>query len=166
MVHYGGLTFFNVLTRHFNQDKYTFHDQGFNLRPTEVAAAIGLVQLARLDEMNAQRTKNYDEFARIVRGTENIELPTVPKDCTPSWFGVPMFVKHDRDGLAKYLESCGIETRPILAGNLRNQPGFRGFYFPKTPGADRVQDQGLYIGLHPVKDSGISEVAKIVASWE
>ena len=122
--------------RHFSSDKYTFHDEGFNVRPTEVAGAIGLVQLAKLDYMNEQRTRNYEEFHRKLHGHPNITLPEVPETCTPSWFGVPMFVKTNRDGLTEYLEACGVETRPILAGNLKTQPAFRGFYFGKTPGAD------------------------------
>ena len=114
-------------TRHFNDDKYTFHDQGFNLRPTEVNAAIGLVQLGKLESMNEMRTRNHREFERVLRNHPNVSLPSVPEGAKPSWFGLPMLVKEGRDELAKYLESCGIETRPILAGNLRNQPAFRGF---------------------------------------
>ena len=148
--------------RHYSDDKYTFDGPGFNLRPTEVAAAIGLVQLGKLDAMNAWRTKAHREFERQLRGHPNITLPAVPEGVRPSWFGVPMFVRSDRDGLVRHLEECGIETRPILAGNLRNQPGFRGFYFGKTPGADRVQDEGLYVGLQ----DGYEQVATILRSWE
>lgn len=151
--------------RHFSKDRYTFHDQGFNLRPTEVNAAIGLVQLRKLDAMNAARTENFLEFDRQLRHHPVITLPPVPEVATPSWFGVPMFVSTGRDSLAKYLEERGVETRPILAGNLRNQPGFRGFYFGKTPGADRVQDEGLYVGLHPTPNTGANEVATLIREW-
>lgn len=152
-------------TRHFSEDKYTFHDQGFNLRPTEVQAAIGLVQLRKLDAMNDARATNYEEFERLLQGHPNIRLPEAPLMTTPSMFGVPMFVERGRDELAKYLEGEGVETRPILAGNLRSQPAFRGFYFGHTPGADRVQDQGLYVGLHPTPNTGGFEVAKMIADW-
>lgn len=151
--------------RHYSEERYTFTGEGFNLRPTEVAAAIGLVQLSKLDDMNAARTKNYREFERKLLKHPNIYLPTVPFSATPSWFGVPMFIKRGRDDLAKYLEAEGVETRPILAGNLARQPGFRGFYFGKTPGADKVSEQGLFVGLHPILDSGASAVAKMIADF-
>lgn len=153
-------------TRHFSKDKYTFHDQGFNLRPTEVAAAIGLVQLGKLDAMNAQRSQNFHEFERKLRKHPHVSLPTVPEGVKPSWFGVPMFVDQNRDGLAKHLESCGVETRPILAGNLKNQPGFKGFYFGKTPGADRVTEEGLFVGLPAGPKNGASEVGTLIAGWD
>lgn len=153
-------------TRHFSKEKYTFHDQGFNLRPTEVSAAIGLVQLRKLDKMNEQRTKNFYEFERRLRKHPNVVLPPVPEGVTPSWFGVPMFVMRGRDEMAKYLESCGVETRPILAGNLAKQPGFKGLYFGKTPGADRVSDEGLFVGLPATPANGASEVSTLIAGWD
>jgi CDP-6-deoxy-D-xylo-4-hexulose-3-dehydrase len=149
-------------TRHKSDDKYTFDGPGYNVRPTEVAAAIGLVQLKRLPAFNAWRKANHAEFERVLRGHPNITLPAVPEFAKPSWFGVPMFIENDRDGLARRLEEAGVETRPILAGNLKAQPGFRGFYFGKTPGADRVQDHGLYVGLHPVASGHANRVAKLI----
>ena len=151
--------------RHFSKDRYTFHDEGFNLRPTEVQAAIGLVQLSKLAGMNEQRSLNYIEFERKLCKHPNITLPTVPPEAEPSWFGVAMLVQEGRDELAKHLEEEGVETRPILGGNLKNQPGFRGFYFNKTPGADRVSEQGLFVGLHPFPDSGAAEVAKLIGDF-
>jgi len=116
--------------------------------------------------MNSRRFTNYSEFERILRGHPNVKLPVVPEHSHPSWFGVPMFIGAGRDDLAKHLEAQGVETRPILAGDLREQPGFRGFFYPKSlPGAERVQSEGLYVGLHPFPDSGAAEVAHMIADW-
>lgn len=141
--------------------RYTFVDQGFNLRPTEVQAAIGLVQLKRLDAFNEARAENFHRFSRLVADNPLVILPSTPRTSSTSWFGIPMFIgEGHRDDLAGYLEAFGIETRPILAGNLIRQPAFwawRGTF----PGADRVHRQGLYIGLHPV-DRDMAAVADVL----
>lgn len=128
--------------------RYTFIDWGFNLRPTEVAAAIGLVQLDRLPDFLSRRRDNFASFARILVNPL-VRLPRVPDFAEPSWFGIPMFVSGGRrDDLANWLEERGVETRPILAGNLIRQPACedqKGDF----PNADLVHDQGLYVGLHP-----------------
>lgn len=154
-------------TRYKSAEKYTFEGPGFNLRPTEVNAAIGLVQLDKLDAMNQARRDNYLAFYRGVWKHPGIELLYPPERAQPSMFGIPFFVKDGRrDDLAKHLESNGIETRPILAGGLRSQPGFRGFYFGKTPGADRVTEEGLFIGLHPtVGTADTVLIAKMIEDY-
>ena len=151
--------------RHKGGDPYTFTSVGFNLRPTEVAAAIGLVQLNKLASMNKLRAENHDAFCALLADHPDITFPTVPKDCQPSWFGLPMLVHRDRDGLARHLEWSGVETRPILGGNLARQPAFSGFDFGPTPGADYVSDHGLYVGLHPDADSGVDEVALLIGEY-
>lgn len=144
--------------------RYTFVDWGLNVRPTEVAAAIGRVQLGRLESLNAQRQENYDTFAALLADNPHVTLPDVPEGAVPAWFGLPFFVEEPfvRDDLAAHLEDEGVETRPILAGNLIRQPAagrhdLRGSF----PGADRVHDRGLYVGLHPF-DTGVEKVAKLI----
>ena len=144
--------------------RYTFVDWGFNLRPTEVAAAIGLVQLGRLDSFNEARVGNFNDFAAHLEGHPLVSLPKVRLRAKPAWFGIPMFVANGgRDRLAKLLESAGVETRPILAGNLTRQPAVNepGYF----PGADRVHDQGLYIGLHATRSSEAWDVGEIIMGF-
>lgn len=152
--------------RHDGGDPYTFVNPGFNVRPTEISAAIGLVQLGRLEEFNKLRAENRQAFVDALSGCPGIEFPAVPGGATPSWFGLPFFVEERRDDLAAHLEANGVETRPILGGNLARQPAFQGFseygYFP---GADRVHDHGLYVGLHPQSDSGVERVAELVRGF-
>lgn len=151
--------------RHKGGDPYTFVMRGFNFRPTEVAAAIGLVQLPKLPGMNKLRAENRDSFVSLLNGHPNITFPAVPDDSQPSWFGLPMLIHEDRDGLKRHLEWSGVETRPILGGNLQWQPAFADFSFPETPGADYVSEHGLYVGLHPDTDSGIEEVALLIGEY-
>lgn len=147
--------------RHEGGDPYTFVGPGFNVRPTEIAAAIGLVQLGRLDSFNKLRAENRRAFVEILDGCPGIEIPDAPEGSNP--FGLPFFAE-DRDGLALYLDANGVETRPILGGNLLRQPAFKQWaaYGHKYPGADRVHDHGIYVGLHPTADSGVERVAQLI----
>lgn len=146
-------------------DTHTFIHPGFNVRPTEVSAAIGLVQLHKLGTMNKLRAENRDAFCSLLADFPNITFPAVPAKARPSWFGLPMLIHEDRDGLQRHLEWSGVETRPILGGNLKRQPAFTCFAFGSVPGADYVHDHGLYVGLHPDADSGIEEVALLITEY-
>jgi len=145
-----------------DDDLYKFIHPGFNIRPTEVAAAVGLVQLDRLDGFNQIRNTNRQLFVDSLEGC--VELPPVPDGFEPSWFGFPFFVE-DRDGLSKHLQANGVETRPILGGNLLRQPAFRAWPPQDLPGADRVHDHGLFIGLHPTLDCGVEKVAALIKDY-
>jgi CDP-6-deoxy-D-xylo-4-hexulose-3-dehydrase len=144
--------------------RYSFIEMGFNVRPLEISAAIGLVQLKRLDGFNELREKNRQIFADRLEGCPGVELPKIPDGVTPSWFGLPFFADN-RDALRRHLESHGVETRPILGGNLLRQPAFKDWHPQKLPGADRVHDHGLYVGLHPVSDSGVDRVAELIGEF-
>ncbi len=151
--------------RHEGRDPYEFVTPGFNVRPTEVAAAIGLVQLGKIDKFNKHRAENRDLFIKALAGNPAVELPEAPAGTSPAWFGLPLFVNPPakRDKVAAALNERGVETRPILGGNLLRQPAFKQWAGQgPLPGADRVHDRGLYIGLHPLPDTGIEEVAHII----
>lgn len=144
--------------------RYTFVDWGFNVRPLEVSAAIGLVQLERLPHMDRARRHNYETIADSIKWHPNIDLPS-PVDGV-NWFGFPLF-SNERDSLATFLESNGVETRPILAGNLARQPAIKKHKvsFGELPGADKVHDEGLYIGLHPEYNSEAERVGDLLQRW-
>jgi CDP-6-deoxy-D-xylo-4-hexulose-3-dehydrase len=151
--------------RHKGGDPYRFVTRGFNLRPSEIAAAIGLVQLDKLHIFNKIRAMNRATFVTYLAGHPNVTFPTAPLHTSPSWFGLPMFVQEDRDGLAEWLEAHGVETRPILGGNLMRQPAFAEWADDHYPGADYVHDHGLYVGLHPSLDTGVEQVAALVGEY-
>ena len=144
--------------------RYSFIHMGFNMRPLEVSAAIGLVQLGRLDGFNEVRAKNRQVFANRLDGCPGVEIPEAPEGTEPCWFGLP-FLAENRDGLRLWLEQHGVETRPILGGNLLRQPAFKDWAKQDLPGADRVHDHGLYVGLHPVSDSGVDRVADLIGEF-
>ena len=153
--------------------RYAFVNWGFNLRPTELQAAFGLRQLARLPGFNQRRNVLAERFFRVIARTPWIAHPQVPTGGEPAWFALPMVVQpgapFNRREFVKYLEAHGVETRPLVAGNLARHPvarlfeeSFRGSF----PGADLLHDRGLYIGLSPVtSDQDFDRLISIVEDF-
>ena len=137
--------------------QYLFINTGFNLRPTEVNAAFGLRQLPKLERFNRRRVEIAEtwvaEFAGLSR--EGALSPMKPSEGTDStWFGFPVLCsdRATRDALKAHLERNGIETRPIICGNMARQPAFRNVKHRisgSLDGADAVMDRGIYWGSHP-----------------
>lgn len=137
--------------------RYTFADWGFNVRPTELSSAFGMVQLARLDGYQKEREHAASYALERIRESEAFLSPMLVKnETTCSWFAFPIMVNpiapFSREDLVAHLEEHGIETRPIVAGNLGRQPAMEkvaGVSVGELSGADQVHGQGIYIGLHP-----------------
>jgi CDP-6-deoxy-D-xylo-4-hexulose-3-dehydrase len=138
--------------------RYQFDNWGFNVRPTELNAAFGLVQLERFEGFQAQRQKAADyALARIGSLAEWLSPMEVREETLCSWFAFPVAVKpgapFTRNELVSHLEAEGIETRPVVAGNLGRQPAVQrldGISTGDLPGADYVHENGFYLGIHPV----------------
>jgi CDP-6-deoxy-D-xylo-4-hexulose-3-dehydrase len=87
-----------------------------------------------------------------------------------SWFAFPVIVKKSapfsREDITSYLEKSGVETRPVVAGNIARQPGFKKLlpeFESFLPGADVIHEQGFYIGIHPIDYSDeIAELTRIL----
>jgi CDP-6-deoxy-D-xylo-4-hexulose-3-dehydrase len=138
--------------------RYMFLNWGFNVRPTELQAGFGLVQLGRQPAFHDQRRKNAVYFENYLQQYDDIlRLMQVNPDAECSWFNLPIILSSDcpfrKKDFLNYLESQGVESRPIVAGNLARQPVCK--LFPELkgvdlPGADAVHERGFYIGLHPL----------------
>lgn len=135
--------------------RFLFVNLGYNLRPTELQAAFGLVQIKRLEEFNQQRRENarylLDALADL---SGHMGFVTEQEGARSTWFGFTVML-HDaatRVALSRHLEADGIATRPIVAGNLAVQPAFRDNPH-RTVGtlanATRIGERGLFIGNHP-----------------
>ena len=131
---------------------------GFNVRPTELNAAFGLAQLGRYEAYQRTRRNaaNYC-LERISSMCGRISPMSVREETDCSWFAFPIMVDSQagfsRDELVTHLEQRGIETRPIVAGNLAYQPATKAIKAVTAghlPGADEIHNRGFYIGLHPV----------------
>lgn len=143
--------------------RYAFVNWGFNVRPTEVQAGFGIHQLGKLPYFNWSRNVMAQGFRNAICGgiggkeAHWLDFPQAHKDATPAWFALPLMLKEDapftREEILKHLESKGIETRPVVAGNLSKQPAAKLFkdLQGEFPGADKIHARGFYIGLSPMQ---------------
>lgn len=142
-----------------NQKNFNFVNWGFNVRPTELQAGFGLEQIKKVNQFNLRRRKLYKLFTSKFSKNPNIYFPLIEKKSDPSWFSIPIILseksKFKRTQLVSFLEKNGIETRPIIVGNLQHHPVakvFKEFGKRKFPNADYIHQKGIYIGLSPITD--------------
>jgi CDP-4-dehydro-6-deoxyglucose reductase, E1 len=163
--------------------RFLFVTMGYNVRPTEIQGAIGSVQLRRLDEMLFAR----ESLARAVRGwlgasASWLELiggetldGTTPSDRrarTNSWMTLPLRLHRDapvdRDTVVRHFERSGVETRPIIAGNLARHPAVVQVTHrsaPSMPICDALLRDTFMIGCHPVLSTGsLTTLERAIAS--
>jgi CDP-6-deoxy-D-xylo-4-hexulose-3-dehydrase len=136
--------------------RYAFVNWGFNLRPTELQAGFGLKQLERFPIFSVKRNQLANMFYNWINSTEWLSKPIIEKNSNPSWLGLPIMIKDDAPfsakQITKYLENEGIETRPIVTGNVARHPAAKKFNLVGNfPGADKVHNNGFYIGLSPMQ---------------
>ena len=140
------------------RNRFNFINSGFNLRPMDLTAAIGLSQFKRLDAMMKIRSHNRDKIINKIKnsnswnGQFNFFYPS--KNVKPSWFGLPIIInnstKTNKDNFLNYLNNKGIETRPILSGNFLNQPSAKLYKLNKKikfKNSQLIEDSGFFIGL-------------------
>lgn len=130
--------------------RFLFVSAGYNLRPTELAGAFGLVQARRLPAWLERRRANHAAWCAALADLVEV-FPEAP-GTEHAGFAFPFVVRGDRAALMAHLEAHGVETRPISGGNLARQPAFErvpGVRAPvPLPVADRVHEQGLFVGNH------------------
>lgn len=141
--------------------KYVYSHFGYNLKVTDMQAAIGCAQLEKLDGIVEARRKNFAYLKQELEGTKGLILPEAQKNSNPSWFGFLISVKPDagftRNDLAQYLESKKIQTRNLFAGNLLKHPTFdemrcsgEGFrVVGNLEVTDFIMNNTLWIGVYP-----------------
>jgi CDP-6-deoxy-D-xylo-4-hexulose-3-dehydrase len=141
--------------------RYAFVNWGFNVRPTELQAGFGLHQIEKLPAFNARRKVLARRFFNFIDQVPFLSRPEVHPQADPCWFALPIMIDAEapfsRKHLTDYLEEQGIETRPIVAGNIAKHPVaqlFRDTFEGHYPGADAIHHQGCYIGLSPVQADG------------
>jgi len=137
--------------------KYTYSHIGYNLKGTDMQAALGVTQLDKLPEFIARRKENFAYLkAALQPVADKLILPEASEHADPSWFGFPIGVKEDagftRDQLTRYLDSKGVHTRLIFAGNLMRQPAYAGIehrVIGDLKHTDFVMNQTFWIGVFP-----------------
>ena len=151
--------------------RFLFVNVGYNLRSTDMNASIGLVQLKKLEKFNQKRHeigKAWNKAFNHLKKNELIQPMEITKGTKASWFGFPVICKTRkmRDDLREHLEKNGIETRPIICGNMTKQPGIKNIKYRisgKLSGADTIMDRGIFWGSSPdMTKSEINYVIKVV----
>jgi CDP-6-deoxy-D-xylo-4-hexulose-3-dehydrase len=137
--------------------KYTYSHVGYNLKATDMQAAVGVAQLQRLDAFIAARRENYTYLRTGLADVEDVlEFASVHPKAEPSWFGFPMRVREtagfDRNAFVRFLEGRKIATRLLFGGNLVRQPAYRGLTYRvigDLARTDQVMHGTLWIGCYP-----------------
>ncbi|HEY3328880.1 MAG TPA: lipopolysaccharide biosynthesis protein RfbH [Capsulimonadaceae bacterium] len=144
--------------------KYTYSHIGYNLKVTDMQAAVGVSQLKKLPGFIEARKVNYRELYDGLRDVQEfLILPEATPNSEPSWFGFPIAVREGapftRDELVQKLEGAKIATRLLFAGNLIRQPAYKDIerrVIGDLKNADFVMNNVLWIGLYP----GIDEARR------
>ena len=140
--------------------KYVYSHFGYNLKATDLQAAIGCAQLEKFPSFVEARKRN---FARLYEGLKDVpQLRLFEKyaESDPSWFGFLMTVRPDagftRNDLAKHLEAANIQTRNLFAGNIIRHPCFESMregidyrVAGELKNTDTIMNSSLWIGLYP-----------------
>jgi CDP-4-dehydro-6-deoxyglucose reductase, E1 len=137
--------------------KYTYSHIGYNLKLTDMQAAVGLAQLTKLPAFIEKRKANFRALRERLRDLEEFFiLPEATAGSDPSWFGFPLAVRpgapFTRNAVIEYLEHRKIGTRLLFAGNLVRQPAYRDVRYRitgKLDNTDFVMNQVFWIGVYP-----------------
>jgi CDP-6-deoxy-D-xylo-4-hexulose-3-dehydrase len=154
--------------------KYVYSHVGYNLKMTDMQAAVGVAQLDKLEGFIQARNSNFNKiYAGLKDLQEFLILPEATKNSEPSWFGFPITVKEDapftRFELVQHIESRRIGTRQLFGGNLLRQPAYL-----KSPmrvvgdlaNADFITENTFWIGVYPgLTDEMINYMIEIISEF-
>lgn len=137
--------------------KYVYSHIGYNLKVTDMQAAIGVEQLKKLPSFIESRKKNFKIIYDSLKTFSNLLiLPTIEEGADPSWFGFPIMVREDspfsRDDIVNHLEKNKIATRMLFGGNLTKQPAYKDVDFrlvDSLKNTDLVMKDLFWIGVYP-----------------
>jgi len=136
--------------------KYTYSHIGYNLKATDMQAALGLTQMKKLDGFIAARNKNFNYLYSRLNGVEGLIMPKATEHSEPSWFGFPITLdqKHpvNREELLRFLDSKKIGTRLMFAGNILKQPAYKDVDFRVVgdlTNTDIVMMRTFWVGVYP-----------------
>ena len=154
--------------------KYVYSHFGYNLKATDLQASIGCAQIVKFPSFVERRRHNFDRLKEQLKGTEDkLILPEPCKNSEPSWFGFLITCKEGVDSfkVVDYVESHGVQTRRLFAGNLTKHPCFdemrasgEGYRIVgELKNTDRIMNDTFWIGVYPgMTDEMIDYMAKTI----
>ncbi len=137
--------------------RFTYINIGYNLKPLDLQAAMGLEQLKKLPFFIRKRKENFEKLYRELSAFEDyFILPKSLPKAEPCWFAFPLTVRENapfkRKDIVDFLEKRKIATRPLFAGNILRQPAYQNVDFRvvgKLENSDRVMTSSFFVGVHP-----------------
>jgi len=141
--------------------KYVYSHIGYNLKITDMQAAVGTEQLKKLPKFIEARKKNFSIIYNQLKNYEDyLLLPKIEENADPSWFGFPVIVENNkeftRDDIVNFLETNKVATRMLFGGNLTKQPAYKDIDFKledSLVNTDKVMEKLFWVGVYP----GITE---------
>jgi CDP-4-dehydro-6-deoxyglucose reductase, E1 len=142
---------------HGYDHKYTYSHVGYNLKLSDMQAAVGVAQLEKLEGFIEKRRENFKYLYKRLRPLEEfLLLPEATPESEPSWFGFPITVKENapvgRNELVQALEAKKVGTRLLFGGNLLRQPAYQGVkhrVVGSLENTDRVMNRTFWVGIYP-----------------
>jgi CDP-6-deoxy-D-xylo-4-hexulose-3-dehydrase len=136
--------------------KYIYSHIGYNLKATDMQAALGLSQLAKLEDFIEKRKFNFNYLKENLKGIEGLNFTTPTEKSDPAWFGFPITLdpSHpiDREDLLRFLDSRKIGTRLLFAGNILKQPAYKDIEFRvvgELTNTDIIMRRSFWVGVYP-----------------
>ena len=136
--------------------KYIYSHIGYNLKATDIQAALGVSQLRKLDFFVQKRKDNFNHLLAGLKDIEGLRMPIATKNSDPSWFGFPITIDPEhpanREELLRFLEKRRIGTRLMFAGNITRQPAYSNVDFRivgDLSNSDIVMRRSFWLGVYP-----------------
>ena len=154
--------------------KYVYSHFGYNLKATEMQAAIGVAQLKKFPGFAAKRRENFNKLMELLKDTEDkLILPVAEDNSDPSWFGFMLTCREgvDREKLVRYIEGKDVQTRMLFAGNLTMHPCFdqlrkegRGYRIAGSlENTNRIMRDTFWIGVYPgMTDTMLEYMSEVI----
>lgn len=154
--------------------KYVYSHFGYNLKATDMQAAIGCAQLKKIPSFVERRKENFRRLKNnLLEAGDRLILPIPCENSDPSWFGFPITCKEgvDRNKIVQYIESKGVQTRMLFAGNLIKHPCFdelrasgNGYrVVGKLTNTDKIMNHTFWVGVYPgMTNEMIDFMSKII----
>ena len=154
--------------------KYVYSHIGYNLKITDMQAAVGMAQLDKLPKFIETRKENFYKIENQLKKFEEfLVLPQATKNSEPSWFGFPITVKENerfsRNDLTIYLEKNMVMTRLLFAGNMTKQPAYQDIecrIIGDLKNTDYIMNNTFFIGVYPgINDEQIYYIVKVFENF-
>ena len=153
--------------------KYVYSHFGYNLKATDLQAAVGCAQLKKFPSFVERRRQNFKRLYERLEGTKGLILPQACGNSNPSWFGFLITCEEgiDRKKVVSYVEEHGVQTRMLFAGNITKHPCFdqmraekKGFrVVGDLVNTDRIMEKSFWVGVYPgMTDEMIDYMAKTI----